>query len=347
MLSLSIPHAWPRLRRSVLLVLPAPAVLLALAACDATSSPLAPTGGDEPIAPAEALPSPAGETAPAGGGLAAITGPRIVFTSNRSGNGDIYLMDPQGYNVKRLTTAAATETFPAWSWQNHRIALVRPRKDASNVVHRDLYLINADGTNGRWALSTPSAYDLEHPAWSPDGSRILVTMIHQGVRYIGAVNVAGRFMDVLTSGGLPVRGKQPSYSPVGERFVYVNTRSTSYSLDLMNGDGSGHVVLGSVPGSTLDGPAFSPDGKRIAFSNTAGNGDTEIFVKSLVDGSVKRLTYSKGTDFRPTWSPDGSKIAFASTRSGRLQIWRMSATGGSATRLSRNSYDERWPSYSH
>ena len=83
------------------------------------------------------------------------------------------------------------------------------------------------------------------------------------------------------------------------------------------------------------------------FSNSASNGDQEIFVKSLVDGLVKRLTYATGPDLWPNWSPDGSKIVFSSNRNGHLQIWSVSATGGSATRLSHNSYDERTPVWSH
>jgi len=270
--------------------------------------------------------------------------PRIAFGSYRNGNQDIYLMDPQGYNVKRLTTASAYEVSPAWSWNNKRIALIRPRKDASNVTHSDIYLINADGTNGHWVLSTPSPYNLSTPSWSPDGSHILVTISDGGWR-LGWVNLANRILGNLTSGGGPVAGKQPSYDPTGQKIVYVGLNSKS--LDLINPDGSGHVTIGLAPNSTLDGPVFSPDGKRIAFSNAASNGDQEIFVKSLVDGSVKRLTYATGADLWPNWSPDGSKIVFSSTRNGHIQIWSVSATGGSATRLSHNSYDERTPVWSH
>ena len=118
------------------------------------------------------------------------------------------------------------------------------------------------------------------------------------------------------------------------------------TLEVMNADGTGHTVLLSAPGATIDAPVFSPDGKRIAFSNAAANGDQEIFVRNA-DGSVDRLTYAAGTDLSPSWSPDGSRIAFTSTRNGKLQIWTMSSSGGSATRISRNAYAERTPAYSH
>lgn len=323
------------------LTLPLLAAVLVLSACAGGDDPLGPAGAGDALAPA-------GEMATPDYTLAAATAPRIAFASYRNGNQDIYLMDPQGYNVRRLTTAGAYEVSPAWSWDNRRIALVRPRKDASSVTHYDIYLINADGSKGRWARSTPSPYNLAHPSWHPDGSHLMVTITGQdGKWYLGWLHLATGNIGFFAIGGQPVQGKQPSYNSTGQRIVYVNTSSSRYSLDLVNADGSGHGTLGSAAGPTIDGPAFSPDGKRIAFSNAASNGDQEIFVKSLIDGSVKRLTFATGTDLWPSWSPDGSRITFSSTRKGRLQIWSMGATGGSATRLSHNSYDERTPAYSH
>ena len=312
------------------------AVLVALGACD---------GSDNPLAPTSEPPAPADESVATVEALAAVTAPRIAFASYRNGNDDIYLMDPQGYHVTRLTTSSAFEGSPAWSWDNKRIAMVRPRKDASNVTHYDIYVINADGTNGHWARSTPSPFNLADPCWSPDGSNLLFTMTVQGVQTLGWLHLATGTLGAQSNGsGGAVQGHHPSYDPTGQRIVYVG--SSSKSLDLINADGSGHLTLVTAPGPTISGPVFSPDGKRIVFGNVAGNGDYEIFVRNA-DGSVKRLTNSAGTDLWPSWSPDGSKIAFGSTRNGRLQIWSMSSTGGSATRLSHNSYTERTPVWSH
>jgi Tol biopolymer transport system component len=316
---------------------------LALGACGDSDSPLAPGGADEAPMTADEAPLASAPEAL----VATLSTQRIAFASYRNGNQDIYLMDPQGYNVKRLTTASAYEVSPAWSWDNKRIALVRPRKDASNVTHDDIYLINADGTNGHWARSTPSPYNLAWPSWHPDGSHILITITAQDGRwYVGWLHLASGTIGNFAIGGQPVLGKQPSYDATGQRIVYVNTSSYKYSLDVVNANGTGHVMLLSAYGSTIDRPAFSPDGKQIAFSNTGSSDDQEIYVRKA-DGSIKRLTYSAGTDLWPTWSPDGSKIVFGSTRNGKLQIWSMSATGGSATRISHNSYAERTPAYSH
>jgi Tol biopolymer transport system component len=327
--------------RSVIPLLLVLSLSLALGACGDIGSPTAPADGASVTAD-DAAQASAPEAL-----VTALTSPRIAYSSYRNSNNDIYLMDSKGYSVKRITTASAWEGSPAWSWDNKRIALVRPRVDASKVTHYDIYLINADGTNGHWARSTPSPYNLSYPSWHPDGSQILVTVTGQDGRwYVGWLHLATGTIGLFAIGGQPVLGKEASYDATGQRMVYVSTSSYKYTLDVVNANGSGHVTLLSASGSTIDGPAFSPDGKQIAFSNVSSSDDQELFVRRA-DGSIKRLTYSTGTDLWPSWSPDGTKIVFGSNRNGQLQIWSMSATGGSATRLSHNSYAERTPVYSH
>ena len=40
---------------------------------------------------------------------------RIAFTSNRDGNNEIYVMDTDGKNKRRLTNNEASDSAPAWS----------------------------------------------------------------------------------------------------------------------------------------------------------------------------------------------------------------------------------------
>ena len=100
---------YPMLRsfRSMLPRLLVLAGAVALAGCDSNESPLAPA--NEP-APSDAA-APADAMAPADA-LAALTTPRIAFTSYSGWLGDIYLMDAQGNNRTRLTTWASTEFAP-------------------------------------------------------------------------------------------------------------------------------------------------------------------------------------------------------------------------------------------
>ncbi len=338
MLTLNSEH--PAIR-SLHHLLPPLVLALALAACN---------GADSPLGPPDGSTVPASEPLAAGGGaatpdysLAPATG-RIVFQSYRSGSGDIYRMDPLGTTLVRLTTSVDEERVPSWSYDNKRIALVRPRLDANNTKHDDIYIINSDGSGGHWARAVPSPWHLGDPSWSPDGSRLLVTVTVSYTWYVGWMDLATGQIGLFNGGGFNYPGLKASYDRSGQKIVYVG--SGSKTVEQINADGTGHKVL--VSSTFVSRPAYSPDGKKVAYSRLISTGDEELFVKNLVDGTTRRMTWSAKDDNSPTWSPDGSRIAFTSRRSGLLQIWTMNAaTGGSLTQITHTANAELYPQWSH
>jgi Tol biopolymer transport system component len=333
----------PRLHRFMLLRLIALAVPLALGACDGAENPIAPSGTDEPTAPVQDLPATAGEAGPLENVLA--TGQRIVFTSFRNGSqGDLYKMTPQGTSLTPLTSSVAdNDVEPAWSPDNKRIALVRLRPIPSNPYHSEIYVIDADGGNGHWALSQPFPYDLSQPSWAPDGSRLVLTIRQSGKPYLAGLLLATGQVRFVTRGGVGVQGYYPSYNPSGNKIIYVGPNSTT--VEQVSTDGAVHKVLVSsaVP---VGKPTLSPDGKKVAYSKVV-NGNEEIFVKNLVTGTATRLTKTAGVDLLPTWSPDGSLIAFVSQRTGYPQIFTMNPQGGDVKRITKTESVEWYPAWSH
>jgi Tol biopolymer transport system component len=310
----------------------------ALAGCDSTESPLDPAGETAPIeAPADAV-------APADG-LAALTAPRIAFTSYSGMLGDIYLMDAQGNNRTRFTTWAGTEFAPSWSYDRKRVAMVRFRTDATNTQHYDIYLMNADGTNKHWAKSYTSAFHIMDPSWSPDGSRLVVTVFLQNLPYVATLDLAtGQLALVSMMGGTYVQGEDPSYDPTGQKIVYVSLSHTTVDLVVPGGP---HIVPVSSD-TPVANPTYSPDGKKIAYSRfVTGTSNMEIYVKTPATGAVTRLTNNGKHDGEPSWSPDGTRIAFSSDRSGRPQIWTMNSTGGNLVRITNSSRDDVEPAWYH
>jgi Tol biopolymer transport system component len=87
-------------------------------------------------------------------------GKRIAFTSSREGNDDVYVMNPDGSNVKRLTNHPEGDQWPSWSPDGKRIAFQSYRDG-----NWEIYVMNADGSK-QTNVSRNAAADWE-PAWSP------------------------------------------------------------------------------------------------------------------------------------------------------------------------------------
>ena len=311
------------------------AAALVVTAC-AGDDPMAPTEQEAPAAPAASL--------DVTGTL--VTSQRIVFSSYRNGQYDIYKMDPAGQNVVRLTTSPASEAEPAWSADNKRVALVRPRVNGANQTWRDIYIINADGSNGHWARATaPANFELSHPSWSPDGSRLAVTMSLNGVYYVSYLILATGQLGAYSTGygGLP--GTWATYTKAGQ-IVYLGP--TGKTVNRINGDGSGNKILFSST-QTMFQPALSPDGTKLLFVRMVDVSllNSEVFLRNFGTGTTSKLTNSLGPDMMPSWSPDGSRIAFMSGRTGIGQVWTMNTSGGSLTRVTQTTTGEGSPSWSH
>ena len=87
---------------------------------------------------------------------------KVLFTSTRSGNGDIYVIDPAGGTPVPLASHAAIDAEPEWSPSGDKIAFSSTR--AGNA---DIFVMDSDGTDVT-QLTTSSATDTS-AAWSPNG----------------------------------------------------------------------------------------------------------------------------------------------------------------------------------
>jgi dipeptidyl aminopeptidase/acylaminoacyl peptidase len=86
----------------------------------------------------------------------------------------------------------------------------------------------------------------------------------------------------------------------------------------------------------VSSPTLSPDGARLAyvlrevdFENNKAS--TSLWLMpSRGEGAARRLTVSGSGASSPQWSPDGRQLYFLSSRSGSMQVWRLSFDGGEA-----------------
>lgn len=321
--------------RAICRCLLALAVPAALAGCQDGADPLAPDAAGDPTTAASA-PAP----------LGALASNRIAYAAyTAEDSSDIWSMDPQGGSFTHLTNFAGEESHPSWSYDHGRLAFVRYRIGADNYQHADIYLMDAGGGNKRWARAALYSGDLREPSWAPNGSRLVLTATLQGNRALATLDLAtGNLSLVAPQGLFGVVGRSPIYDPAGKTIFYVD--ATGKSIKRFTPGGSQTTVLTSA--SYLHDLAVSPDGTRLAYSADLTSTNPEIFVLNLATKVSKRLTFHSARDARPSWSPDGTRLAFGSTRSGRWQIWTMSAaTGGSLVRITSHSFGAAWPAWTH
>jgi TolB protein len=264
------------------------------------------------------------------------TNGRIVFSSDRSGNREIYVMRSSGGAVQRLTKTGLDDVSPAWSPDGKQIAWTHGPSGA-----RSIDVMDADGSHVRRLTSSGNAED---PAWSPDGTKIAFTFARPGkqadVFVMGAGG--GTRTRLTTSAGFD---GEPAWSPDATKIVYTTAKDSSLVLAEMNADGTGaHRITNHRGYDRL--AAYSPDGTQIAFTRSRGvphAGAIRADLWVLRDGKAKRLV-SKGASTSASWSPDGKKIVFMNNRSGRFDVYTLSLTG-KTTRLTSAPGDDGDPDW--
>ena len=270
----------------------------------------------------------------------------ISFASNRAGDFDIYVVDTNGENLRKLTNHPARELQPTWSPDGRFLAYVSNRDG-------DFKIYVMDTRTGEHRRLTNHHESEWAPAWSPDGKWIAFVSIGDEIippvkfkitSHIYRIDANGANLVQLTDEGKNLR---PAWSPDSKRIAFVSYHrgEDRKGLYIMDADGRQVRRVNDQKVQALNGIfqsecTWSPDGKQIAFSIvipkdnrmhlcvidvdgknfrqlTQGGPILKPIIegKPIIAGKQPPPTFPFPEIRQPAWSPDGKWIAYAYSES--------------------------------
>nr|MBA2734621.1 PD40 domain-containing protein [Acidobacteriota bacterium] len=225
---------------------------------------------------------------------------KIVYSSDVSGNRDLWIMDADGGDQKQLTSDAGINFSPVVSPDGRYIVFVSDRKDARHTIWR----MEIDGSNPKQL--TNSNYD-RNPAFSPDGQWIIYTSM-------GAMHP--NLWRISIDGGEPVKltdtfSTAPMVSPDGKLIAcyYWDAKpETQLNIALVPFEGGQPVKTFNLPAQFV---RWTSDGNALTYIDSRG-GVSNIWSQPIDGGKPVQLTDFKSDQiFAFGWSHDGRQLAVA------------------------------------
>lgn len=271
--------------------------------------------------------------------------PYIAFSSKRSGNYDIYIMDIKGKNLQNLTNSPTHEFKPAFSPDGQQMAYVSSRHDG----YLEIYVMNLR-TKVSYRLTNHPRHD-DNPVWSPDGRWIAFDSNREATYHIYKIQPDGENLQQLTHGVVD-RNYNAAWSPDSQSIAFASSRAAP-GIYIMDADGGNPRRLPNQP-QRGHMPSWSPDGKQIAFSDTmlGGHrdpllgGGQDIYTLNVDGSQLRRRTRHPSMDIFPDWSPDGRSIVYYSEWNQKTDIYLIEGgLGRHSGRLTRHPADDKYPTW--
>ena len=251
-------------------------------------------------------------------------GQKIAFVSARSGSDQIWIMDKDGSNQRRLTSASAVAAWPEWDSKSEK--LVFWSYNAKTGMHA---IKQVKINDGELKTLVKSREMLDRPTYHPSGEVIAYGAVTKGNWDLWLIKTDGSGKIRLSDD--PQMETNPLWSPDGKALAYkVAPVTGGYNLTRQNfmtfENGYKHPTVYTWNGpESVQMNAWSPNGKQITCTaeviNDASGEDRVSYVAMVSDLSlIANRAITKNTtilsqnctlgDRGPVFSPDGGKIAF-------------------------------------
>ena len=272
------------------------------------------------------------------------TTPKILFTSARDGNYEVYIMNPDGSEKVNLTQHRAHDLDAVWSPTGEQILFISDRGGK-----RDLYLMNPDGTNVRRVFKSKTETRREAPTWAPNGKQIAYWYVE------GKDGPTGVYIATLGKQDAEyfVLGSDPAWSPDGTEIACGAAEPGRTWLILASVRTRKHARL--LPKNALPWqrtPSWSATGNKLVFIgnkdplpvivekalHNAWKDKQTIFIVNRDGTGLQQLVDEAGEEaWAPEISPDGGHVLYTQRTNVENQIFKLDVNSGVRTQMTRIS----------
>ena len=267
---------------------------------------------------------------------------KILFTSSRDGNQEVYIMNPDGSEQVNLTQHSSNDLQAVWSPTGEQILFVSNREKSI----RDLYLMDPDGSNVQRVFKRKRIAYRYAPTWSPDGKQI--AYIHydlNGGKFTIRIATLGEHKEESV-----VEGWDPAWSPDGKEIAYIAYALDDRRITLIDMHTRKQKRL--LPRKATpwqNSPSWSTAGDKLVFSWNKNPLPRLLPGDRLPPGWIDRETIytvnRDGTDLQqlinesspraryPALSPKGDELLYTQVMNGYLHIFKLGVHSGTRTQL--------------
>ena len=272
---------------------------------------------------------------------------RVVWSSNREGNHELYLVDLATGAEHRLTDHPHVDFFSRFSPDGSQISFLRSQQEWVSFREDeswDLYLMQSDGSNVR--LLAREAY---HPTWVPDGSGLVFVRQNQIIRY----ELSTGTETVLHDGSdPPTRGRVEEPELLGDSLVSITLRNVPHEtvgvLDLAAGT---YTPLSSSRACQI---TWIPMRRHLVWIDGEGRGGTQVMHAPLdapEEAVLIDLPHEHSHEYFPRITANGEWMIWAAAAEGHehdradyeLFTWKLDRPWSTAARLTYSTANDQWP----
>jgi eukaryotic-like serine/threonine-protein kinase len=243
----------------------------------------------------------------------------IIFSSNRSGNLDLWLLDRRTGALRQLTDDAAQDWDPGFTPDGRHLLWSSDRSG-----HLEIWMAAADGSGPRQL--THDGVDAENPTAGGDGAWVVYWTSNPKSPGIWKIRLDGSEPTRVVEG----QYQNPETSPDGRYAAFLYARASGMTTIRVVELASAALVPFEVrvaypTGAPLDVTwgrvRWTPDGRRLAFIGTDAAGLSGVFEQDFIPGRDTTQTRRPVVGFSPNFiteslglSPDGGRITISTLK---------------------------------